>query len=134
MRAAILAAFPYTLAVFAAGAALGTWRTLVLAPRLGEGPAILLEVPVMLAVSYGVALWVVRLVSVPARLAPRLAMGAAAFVVLQAAEVALSTLILGRSLAEHWAAIVSAERLAGLAAQAVFAAMPALLLIGSRRP
>ncbi|MEE4119381.1 MAG: hypothetical protein V2I65_10235 [Paracoccaceae bacterium] len=133
MRAAIIAALPYTLVVFAAGAALGTLRTLVLAPRVGEGPAILLEVPAMLAVSYGVARWAVRLARVPACLSPRLAMGAAAFVMLQAAEAALSALILGRSPAEHWATIVSAERLVGLAAQGAFAAMPALLLIGSRR-
>ena len=133
MFAALVAALPYTLTVFAAGAVLGTLRVLWLAPRLGEGGAILLEVPVMLAVSFLVARAVVRWRRVPARLGPRLLMGVAAFALLQGAEAALAIGAFGRTLAEHLATIAAPARLPGLAAQAVFAAMPALLLLAPAR-
>lgn len=133
MFAALLAALPYTLVVFAAGAVLGTLRVLWLAPRLGEGAAILVEIPVMLAVSFIVARTVVHRMRVPARLAARLAMGVAAFALLQGAEVALAVLAFGRTLAEHLATIAAPARLPGLAAQVVFAAIPALLLLGVAR-
>jgi len=133
MIAALIAALPYTLTVFAAGAVLGTLRVLWLAPRLGEGTAILLEVPAMLAISFLVARAVVRWRGVPARLGPRLAMGAAAFALLQGAEAALAIVGFGRTLAEHLATIAAPARLPGVAAQGVFAAIPALLLLGHAR-
>ena len=133
MSAALIAALPYMLAVFAAGAVLGTARALLVAPRIGEAAAILLEIPVMLAISLWAADRAVRRCRVPAHLGPRLAMGAAAFALLQAAELALATLGFGRSPAEHLAAVARPARLPGLAAQIVFGAMPALLLIGPAR-
>jgi hypothetical protein len=136
MKVVALPALAYAAAVFAAGFVLGVLRALLLAPRVGEALAILLEVPVMLAISFGVARWAVGRWRVPARPGPRLAMGALAFALLMVAEVALSTLGFGRTLAEHLARMLRPAALPGLAAQILFGAMPALLLLvpGPRAP
>ena len=51
MNRAFAAATLYFAATFAAGFALGTFRTLFLAPRVGEFVAVLIELPIMLAVA-----------------------------------------------------------------------------------
>ena len=55
-------------------------------------------------------------------------MGVLAFTLLMLAEVGLSLLILGRSLAEHVAVLSSPAGAAGLAAQVLFAAVPSVQL------
>ncbi len=136
MRTLALSALAYTAAVFTAGVVLGIARTLVLMPRVGEAAAILIEVPVMLAISLFAARWAVGRWPVRARLGPRLAMGALAFTLLMAAEAALSTLGFGRTFAEHLARTLRPAALPGLAAQILFGTMPVLLLLapGTRDP
>ena len=128
IRTIPLSALAYTAAVFAAGVVLGVLRGLVVTPRVGEAAAILIEVPLMLAISFGAARWAVGRWRVPPRPAPRFVMGALALVLLLGAEVALSTLGFGRTVAEHVARTLRPAALPGLAAQILFGAMPALLL------
>src|SRR6056297_2168880 len=82
------AAAAYAGLVFAAGIVLGTLRTLVLAPALGPLGAVLAELPVILALAWLALGGVLRRWPVPARAAPRLALGALAFAMLIALEVA----------------------------------------------
>ena len=114
----------YFAAVFAAGFAMGTLRVLVIAPRLGEVPAVLLELPVMLAVAWLVCGWLVRGRDLTAGQAAL--MGAVAFACLMLAEAALSVLVFARSLSDHIALYAQAPHLAGLAGQVGFAALPLL--------
>ena len=115
--------------VFAAGFVLGTLRVLVLAPALGETGALLLELPVMLVISWLVARHLCARMSVPARLGPRLAMGGTAFLILMLLEVAIGILLFERGPSEAVAALAGP----GLAAQALFGLFPALLLFGRPR-
>jgi hypothetical protein len=78
----------YAFMVFLIGFVFGTIRILVLAPRLGETAAVVLETPIMLAASWFVCRWCVDRLGVPRRVIARSVMGAAAFVVLMSAEVA----------------------------------------------
>lgn len=130
MRSVLPAAGAYAAAIFAAGFVLGSLRVAVLAPRLGEVVAVLTEVPVMLALSYLAARSAVGRFGVPAVAAVRLAMGALAFALLMAAEVALGLWGFGRSLAEVAAGTASAAGLIGLAGQVGFGLMPLILLAG----
>ncbi|MDZ4867418.1 MAG: hypothetical protein SGI91_08870 [Alphaproteobacteria bacterium] len=126
MAVALKAGVLYFAIVFAAGFALGALRVMVIAPRLGETGAVLLELPVMLTLSWFVCAWLVRLQGVSAAAVPRIVMGAAAFVLLMAAEAGVSVFAFGRSPAEHFEAYRAATAQIGLAAQVAFLAFPLL--------
>jgi hypothetical protein len=111
-------------AVFAAGFVLGTLRVLVVEPRLGTLPATLLELPVMLTISWVVCGWALRRWAVPPPTRDRLVMGLTAFVLLIGAETLLGIVGFGRTLAEQGKAFVRPEGLMGLGAQVAFACMP----------
>lgn len=112
----------YVVAVFAAGFVLGVLRTLVLVPLLGELAAVLVELPVILTIAWLVCTRILRRwpLSPPAAVG----MGAIAFLLLMAAEVGLSTLLAGRSLAEHLALYAQLPHQVGLAGQLAFASFP----------
>lgn len=128
MGRAILGGFSYFGLVFVAGFVLGTIRTLWLAPALGSLGAVLIELPVILALAWLAALWTIRRLAVPDAVAPRALMGALAFVLLMAAELALSVLLFGRSIAAHWATYGEPDALVGLAGQVVYALLPLVVL------
>lgn len=114
----------YFILVFAVGFALGVARTLLLAPRLGETAAVLVELPLILLASW----WVCARLLRGRRLgvAQALGMGAVAFVLLMLAEAALGMGLAGRSMAEHLAHYRSTPGLLGLGGQLAFAAFPLL--------
>lgn len=132
MTTALRAGLAYFAAVFAAGFALGTLRVLLLVPRLGEMAAILVELPLMLALSWLASRWLTGRFAVAPQPRPRLAMGAFAFALLLAAELGVSVIAFGRSPAEHLATYREPRALLGLAAQVAFALFP-LLQAGRRK-
>lgn len=69
----------YFAIVFAAGFAFGTVRVLLLVPRVGEISASLLELPIMLGISWFVCAQVIARYQVRPRVTPRLTMGVVAF-------------------------------------------------------
>jgi len=125
MRAAAAGA-AYFLILFSAGFMLGTLRVLVIAPRLGDVPAVLLELPLMLAASWLVCRSLIRRMAVAADLVSRLLMGLTGFVLLMLAEVALGLLGFGRSLGMQLEALSQPAGLLGLAGQIAFGAIPLL--------
>lgn len=128
MGRALTAGVAYFGAVFAAGVILGTLRTLLLVPALGEVPAVVIEIPVMLTISWVVSRWLVRRFAVSARLPERVTMGVAALVLLLLAEAALAILVFQRPFPAHLAHYTTLPGALGLAAQVCFAAMPVLRL------
>ncbi|MCE9522664.1 MAG: hypothetical protein K8S25_09560 [Alphaproteobacteria bacterium] len=110
--------------MFAAGFALGTIRVLFVIPQLGETNAVLLELPVMLALSWVACRWLVRRFAVPPRVVNRLVMGGVAFAFVMLAELGVSVFGFDRTLPEHFAAYRSIAAQIGLAAQLGFAAFP----------
>lgn len=116
----------YFAIVFAAGFILGTIRVLLVLPHMGETAAVLLELPVMLTLSWIVCARLVRGFSVPGTAGARLLMGALAFALLMTAEAAVSIIGFGRSLAQHLAAYRALGAQLGLLAQLSFAAIPVI--------
>jgi hypothetical protein len=112
----------YVVAVFAAGFVLGVLRTLVLVPLLGELTAVLVELPVILTIAWLVCARILR--RWPLAPVEAAGMGAIAFLLLMLAEAGLSTLLAGRSLAEHLALYAQVPHQAGLAGQLAFAVVP----------
>jgi hypothetical protein len=113
----------YAIVVFVIGFMLGTIRVLLLAPRLGETMAVILEVPFILTASSAVCRWCLDRLDVAATVPARSLVGLVAFLVLMSAEVGLGA-VLGRSLADQLASYRSLARAIGLAAQVIFAIFP----------
>jgi hypothetical protein len=118
----------YFVVAFGFGFLLGTFRMLVIVPAVGEISAVMLEMPIMLAISWFSSRWLIGRFSVPDGLAPRLVMGGLAFVLLMFAEGGLSILGFGRSFAEHFASYRQVASIMGLLGQLAFASFPAIQL------
>lgn len=124
MIGAVEAGCAYFALVFMAGFALGAARTLLVAPRLGEMAAVLIECPIILGVSWIACHWCLDLLDAPAAISARLTMGAVAFALLMAAELSVSVFVFRRPIGAHFAAFRTAPGAIGLVAQGVFAVLP----------
>lgn len=122
---AVKAGIAYFGVVFSAAFVLGVLRSLVMAPALGERTAVLIELPVILALSWVVSRWLVATFAVGGTIGLRLVMGAIAFGVLMVAEAGMAVVLFGRSLAEHVASYRDTTQQIGLLAQMGFALIPA---------
>jgi hypothetical protein len=132
MKNAVAAGVLYFAIVFAAGFALGAVRVGLLAPAAGEMTATLIELPVILAASWVACLFALRRFAVEARPGPRLLMGAVAFVVLIAAEIALGLGLMNRTFAAQLREMASPPALIGLAGQVLVALFPVIALAARR--
>lgn len=131
MIGAIEAGGAYFLVAFMAGFVLGAGRTMLLAPRMGETAAVLIECPIILGLSWVICRWCVGVFQVAASSGARLGMGATAFALLLGAEAGVSALVARRTLRQHLAAYAAPAGAVGLAAQLLFATLPLVqLLIG----
>jgi hypothetical protein len=115
----------YAIVVFSIGFILGTIRVLLLAPRLGETTAVIIEAPIMLAASWFVCRWCVHRFDVRRTVPFRSLMSLVGFAVLMSAEVGLGA-VLGRSLVDQLANYGSLAGAVGLSAQVIFATFPAI--------
>jgi ABC-type uncharacterized transport system permease subunit len=122
------AGFFYFALVFAAGFVLGAVRTLWLAPAVGDAAATLIELPVILAVSWAACLFILRRMKVKTNASDRIVMGASAFALLIGAEIALGLGLMNRSFSEQISTMTAPAGLIGLAGQILFAAFPLLAL------
>jgi hypothetical protein len=122
MLKAVTAGLLYVAIVFAVGFALGTLRTLVVAPRVGEVAAVAIELPFMIGAAWLVCRRLVRGVS--PHIAARAVMGGVAFAVLMGLEFGLATVAFGQVPADFAARLRSPAGLLGLAGQIVFALLP----------
>ncbi len=118
MSAAVRAGLVYFGIAFAAGFVLGVFRSLLLAPWLGEVEAVALEVPIMLAISWTACRVVVERYELDSSFAERALMGAVAFGMLMASEWLLS-LALGLPMLRKGAML-------GLLGQMLFGTFPVL--------
>lgn len=128
MPSALKAGIAYFTIVFAFGFLLGAVRVLALAPRLGEALAVVIELPVMLVVSWIVCRRLIARYSVPGGLAPRLAMGGWAFGLFMVAEIAVSVFGFDRTIFQHFEGYLTATAMMGLLGQFAFALFPAIQL------
>lgn len=126
---ALAIGFRYFAGVFAVGFALGTIRTLWLAPAVGALAAVGIEVPIMVAASWW---WARRLLArQELAMAGRAVMGGSAFVWLMLAEFGLG-LAFGQTPGAWLAGFATPAGLLGLAGQLGFAACPLIMKSNNR--
>lgn len=127
------AGFFYFAIVFAAGFVLGAIRVSVLSAAIGDLAATIIELPVILTISWIACLFVLRRFEVAQKAAARLTMGAVAFALLIAAEIALGLSLMDRSIDAQLAAMTAPPALVGLGGQILFALFPLLAPRCARR-
>jgi hypothetical protein len=124
MMTALALGLRYFVGVFAIAFAMGTIRTLLLAPAIGAMAAVAMELPIILAVSW---LWGRRLLErQKLGLADRAVMGGSAFVWLMLAEFGLA-MAFGRAPGAYLVSFFTVDGFIGLAGQLAFAALPLLI-------
>jgi hypothetical protein len=116
----------YFALTFAAGFVLGSFRQLILAPRVGEVAAVLMECPFILLASFLVARWVLGRFAPTAGAGRRLVIGLISFCMLMCAELLMSWL-LGIRPREFVSSLLKTAGAIGLAGQVVFALIPAFI-------
>ena len=113
--------------VFAAGFVLAPVRILVLQPRVGERLAELIELPLMVLVSWLLASWLMRRKLMPYRRWQRILVGALALLLILLAEFWVVLFVREISLAEYFATRDPVAGLAYYISLLMFAAMPVLV-------
>ncbi len=125
MIAAIIAGLLYYAVVFSLAFVLGVARTLVIPPWLGATAAVLIEVPIIVAVSFVAARYLLR--RRPLSQSQRAVMGGLGFALTMASEALLAGLIREQSIGQWAAELFTPLGMAGLAGQLAFGAMPLLI-------
>jgi hypothetical protein len=127
------ASLVYFALAFGAGFVLGPFRILVLVPRLGTRVAELVELPVMIGITWLAARWVTQKFSVPPERGPRSSMGAMAGALLLLAEFTLVLRLRGLTPEEYFATRDPVSGTAYYAAVLLLMLMPLLVNRGSSR-
>ena len=117
----------YFALTFGAGFVLGALRILLLVPRIGARAAELAETPVMIAISWCAARWVVRRLDVPLAACPRLGVGLLALALMLVAEFSLVLRLRGLTLEEYFATRDPVSGAAYYSALVLLALMPLIV-------
>ena len=123
-RAASRAGIAYTIAVFVFAFAVGTIRVTLVVPRLGPLLAVIIEAPIVLAVSWLASLWCTRRFNVSRDTRARTLMGAVAFTLLMLLELGFSVFVFGEPVGHYFAKYTSTPGAIGLVMQGCFATLP----------
>ncbi len=118
----------YFAGVFALGFLLGGVRMMLLEPTVGDLLAVIIESPIILALSWLLCRRAIDRFQVAALVSARLLMGGVALTILLLAEYSLATLMFAESPADFLGNWLTAAGLVGLGGQIVFALFPLLQL------
>ena len=130
---ALRASLVYFVLTFGAGFVLGPLRILFLVPRVGARTAELIEMPVMIGITWLAARWVTQKFSVPPERGPRLSIGVMAGALLLLAEFTLVLRLRGLTLEEYFTTRDPVSGTAYYAAVVLLMLMPLLVSRGSSR-
>jgi hypothetical protein len=119
-----MAGTAYTLGVFAFAFAVGAIRVTMVAPLLGAIPAVIIEAPIVLAVSWRVSRWCIRRFAANCTPRVRVWMGFVAFWSLMWLELGVAVLVFGETVDHYFARLASLPGAIGLGTQVGFAFIP----------
>lgn len=123
----IKAGIIYFLFVFGAGFILGPIRIFLIVPHLGTRVAELMEMPIMIAVIFFAARWIVRHLVVPSASLHRLGIGIIALTLLLIAEFSLVLWLRGMTISDYLATRDPVSGTAYYISLGLFAIMPLLV-------
>lgn len=114
----------YAASTFAAGFVLGAVRVLLVTPLVGPVAAVMLELPIMLAVAWFLCGLILDAPWASRRLADRWAMGGVAFALLMGLEFAMALLVFRQDAGQVLKSLTAPAGLLGLLGQVAFALLP----------
>jgi hypothetical protein len=123
-RSACWAGIAYMLGTFVFAFLFGAIRVTLIAPRFGDVVAVLLEAPIVLAVSWRLSLWCVRRFNVSRDGRTRALMGTVAFSALMLLELGFAVFAFGEPIDDYFANFALTAGMIGLATQVCFATIP----------
>ena len=123
-NSALRAGLAYFASVFGIGFLMGMIRVPFLVPAVGELTAVLVELPIILGLAWVICRRLVRSFEVPRTVTARFTMGGLALLLLLGAELALSTLVFGYSILDHFRSYLLLPQALGLAGQLGFGLFP----------
>jgi hypothetical protein len=118
----------YGAGVFIIGFGLGGVRTVAITPFLGSAWAVVVEVPIILGLSWLVCSRSILKLEVAKKVADRILMGLAAFIFLMSAELVLWLIMFDGTLPTFFARYTALAGIIGLIAQLLFALFPLMQL------
>jgi hypothetical protein len=123
-QAAFWAGIAYTTAVFVFAFAVGAIRVTLVVPRLGPLLAVIIEAPIVLAMSWRASSWCTRRFEVGRDPAARTLMGAVAFTFLMLLELGVAVFAFGEPVGHYFAKYATLPGAIGLVMQGCFATIP----------
>lgn len=120
------AGFLYFFITFFVAFILGVVRVTLVIPVIGELSAVLIEVPLMIFISWKVSAWAMSRYFPNRSLKEYLVLGFIAFSFLMASEYFLAVVILGQTSADYFLSFQTAHGFIGLLGQIAFAVLPAI--------
>ncbi|WDI33160.1 hypothetical protein PUV54_08115 [Hyphococcus flavus] len=129
---AFKAGLAYFATVFAVGFILGAVRVFALEPLLGKLASVLIELPVILAVSWFICGRIIDAFHVPKSISARFFMGLLAFALLMTAELMLARYGFDRTPPEQLREMTTASGAVGLVGQIIYGMIP-LMQVHARR-
>lgn len=124
----ILTGIYFGLSMFGAGFCLGVFRVLLVVPMIGELPAVLMELPLIMMACWRLSKLFIQNVSNGV-----VAMGVVAFATLLLFEVALSLLVFDKALDEILQDFASTKGIIGILGQVTASSFPAIQLRMKRK-
>ncbi len=119
-------AFIYFIGVFIAAFALGTLRVLVIIPMVGEIPAVLLEIPIVLVISWTYFKYLITRKKLILGWNDLFLLGVYAFTYLMITEYVISIYLFQRTPTDYFDSLQTTHGLIGLLGQVGFALVPLL--------
>jgi hypothetical protein len=115
----------YFAVVFGVAFCFGAIRGALLVPRVGELVAVLIELPLILSVSWKSLGWSVRKFDIPPRFVDRIVMGGVAFLLLMVAELTMSVVAFDKTVSNFLQERVSStSQIVGLMGQVLYGLFP----------
>ncbi len=126
LKSALIAGLIYFSVIFIFAFILGVIRTIVLIPRIGPLAAVMIEIPILLTVSWFFCRMLIRRIRLTGEIKYFLIFGGSAFIWLMLTEYFLSINVFNQPQSVYFGKMMTLHGFLGLLAQIAFASIPVI--------
>ena len=126
LKSSLIAGMIYFLVIFTCAFILGVVRTIVLIPRIGSLGAVMVEIPIVLTISWFFCRMLIRRIKIAGEIKYFVIIGVSAFIWLMLTEYFFSVKVFNRPPDLFFGEMMTLHGFLGLLAQVVFGAIPVI--------